>query len=236
MSLPSRPPLTVHCHQQYCSPLGPGLLVLMVGRCVSLGELTYTLQAQGARSWAGCAGCDCAAGKHVQQRSRCAVGLLSQQGAGMTDIQLVLQCQATPSCCTAPCWAVLLRHNLQRSCSTPHHSLHQQWSEPAALPTAAHLRGSMLTTTACAPYTLLICSMLLLPDSFPLARYSSAAITASLPMLTLSAPDLQDRGGVGGGWGQSRCERKPGMWLRAGGTRHSAVDCVTHTPTSYRPH
>lgn len=30
MSRPSRPPLTVHCHHTYCSPLGPGRLVRTV--------------------------------------------------------------------------------------------------------------------------------------------------------------------------------------------------------------
>lgn len=44
MSRPSRPPRMVHCHQQYSSPFGPGLLVLMVGRGVAAGSCTYTLR------------------------------------------------------------------------------------------------------------------------------------------------------------------------------------------------
>ena len=30
-------------YQQYCSPLGPGCAVWMVGRCVEAGSVTYTL-------------------------------------------------------------------------------------------------------------------------------------------------------------------------------------------------
>lgn len=53
----------------------------------------------------------------------------------------------------------------------------------------------------CLPYTLDICSMLLLPVALPVRRYSSAASTESLPMEILSAPDL--RGGTAGkGWGR----------------------------------
>mmetsp|Transcript_11287 Transcript_11287/g.27659 ORF Transcript_11287/g.27659 Transcript_11287/m.27659 type:complete len:279 (-) Transcript_11287:904-1740(-) len=94
-SRPSRPPLTVHCHQQYSSPLGPrlSLVTLTVWCLTSLGSLTHTR------------------------------------------------------------------------------------------------RGSMDTTTACRPYTALICSMLVLPVSLPVLMYSSATSTASLPMDTLSAPD-----------------------------------------------
>mmetsp|Transcript_24178 Transcript_24178/g.52815 ORF Transcript_24178/g.52815 Transcript_24178/m.52815 type:complete len:381 (+) Transcript_24178:1082-2224(+) len=94
-SRPSRPPLMVHCHQQYCSPLGPGFEVLMVLCLTVLGSATYTL------------------------------------------------------------------------------------------------RGSMDTTTACLPYTSLICSMLVLPSFLPAARYCSATSTASEPIETLSAPDLK---------------------------------------------
>jgi hypothetical protein len=50
----------------------------------------------------------------------------------------------------------------------------------------------MLTTTACLPYTALICSMLVLPVLARVRWYSSATATESLPMDTLSAPDLRE--------------------------------------------
>lgn len=75
------------------------------------------------------------------------------------------------------------------------------WVVSAGLATHTRL-GSIDTTTAWAPYTREICSMAVLPSFFfPPARYSSTAYTASLPMETLSAPDLrQVAGWQGGRW------------------------------------
>lgn len=79
----------------------------------------------------------------------------------------------------------------------------------------ASARDTALPPT-CLPYTLLICSMLLVPVSWPVARYASAASTLSEPMDTLSAPDLHTGHGNRNRGFMARFSRQKAVWAGHG--------------------